>query len=149
MLIILIVILFPLTVSHSAGQNNKTLLGCKTVTRLRDTVKDKLWMPNCKSTWHSAVVSDEAGHVYVLVVNAQVLHAAHELTVADREVLREFGDPSEEKGAGQVQGSKKQSSHKCFYISEFCSAFTSSTLMEDWGMKNSSQRDLCCVIFSL
>lgn len=82
-------------------------------------------MPNCKSTWHSAVVSDEAGHVYVLVVNAQVLHAAHELTVADREVLREFGDPSEEKGAGQVQGSKKTKQPQmfshfrvllCFYI---------------------------------
>lgn len=65
-------------------------------------------MPTSRSkrTWQSAVVSDEAGHVYVLVVDTQVLHAAHELPVTNRKVLWEFGDPSEEQGAGQVQRSE-------------------------------------------
>lgn len=53
-------------------------------------------------TWQSAVVSDEAGHVYVLVVNTQVLHAAHELPVTNRKIFWKFGDSSEEQGAGQV-----------------------------------------------
>lgn len=56
---------------------------------------------NC--TWQSAVVSDEAGHVDVLAVDTQVLHAAHKLPVAYGEVLWEFGDSSEEQRAGQVQ----------------------------------------------
>lgn len=62
-------------------------------------------MPKSRSrrTWQCAVVSDEAGHVYVLVVNTQVLHAAHKLPVANGKVLWEFGDPSEEQGASQVQ----------------------------------------------
>lgn len=54
-------------------------------------------------TWQSAVISDEAGHVYVLVVDPQILHAAHELPVADGKVLWEFGDASEEQRACQVQ----------------------------------------------
>lgn len=56
-----------------------------------------------KRTWQRAVVSDKAGHVDVLVVDAQVLHAAHELPVADGKVLGEFWDPAKEQGAGQVQ----------------------------------------------
>lgn len=62
-------------------------------------------MPNGRSncTWQSAVVSDEAGHVDVLGVDTQVLHAAHELPIAYGEVLWEFGDSSEEQRAGQVQ----------------------------------------------
>lgn len=62
-------------------------------------------MPNSRSkcTWQSAVVSDEAGHVDVLVVDAQVLHTAHELPVSNGKVLWEFGDPSEEQGPCQVQ----------------------------------------------
>lgn len=54
-------------------------------------------------TWQSAVVGDEARHVYVLVVDTQVLHAAHKLAVAHREVLWEFGHPTEEQRSGQVQ----------------------------------------------
>lgn len=54
-------------------------------------------------TWQRAVVGDEAGHVHVLVVHAQVLHAAHKLPVADGEVLGELRNPSEEQGPGQVQ----------------------------------------------
>lgn len=62
-------------------------------------------MPNNRSkhTWQRAVVSDKAGHVYVLVVDAQVLHAAHKLPVANGKVLWEFWDPSKEQGASQVQ----------------------------------------------
>lgn len=60
-----------------------------------------------KATWQRAVVGNEAGHVDVLLVDAQVLHAAHKLTVADGEILREFGDSSEEQRPGQVQGSGK------------------------------------------
>lgn len=56
-------------------------------------------------TWQRAVVSDETGHVYVLVVNTQVLHAAHELPVLNRKIFWKFGDSSEEQGAGQVQRS--------------------------------------------
>ncbi len=104
-------------------------------------------MPNRRSkpTWQSAVVSDEAGHVYVLVVNTQVLHAAHELPVANRKVLGEFGDPSEEKGAGQVQRSENIKPMNisapgvllCLYIN---------TNGRGGRMKNSSQRWFCCVI---
>ena len=80
-----------------------------------------------KLTWQSAVVGDEAGHVYVLVVDTQVLHAAHKLTVANRKILREFRDPSEEQGAGQVQGSEKM---KQVYTPRVCySVFTTSTLI--------------------
>lgn len=73
-------------------------------------MRDKLRTPINRSirTWQGAVVSDEAGHVYVLVVDAQVLHAAHELTVANGKVLRELRDPSEEQGPGQVQRSEKK-----------------------------------------
>lgn len=56
-------------------------------------------------TGKSAVVGDEAGHVDVLVVDAQVLHAAHVLLAAHGEILRELRDPPEEQGAGQVQRS--------------------------------------------
>lgn len=66
-------------------------------------------------TWQSAVVSDEAGHVYVLVVDAQVLHASHELLVANGEVLREFGDSSEEQGAGEVQRSEKNKKNSLMF----------------------------------
>lgn len=58
-------------------------------------------------TWHGAVVSDEAGHVYGLVVNPQVLHAAHKLMVTNGEVFRKFRNSSEQQRAGQVQGSDK------------------------------------------
>lgn len=65
-------------------------------------------MPNNrpKHTGQSAVVGDEAGHVYVLVVDTQVLHAAHELSVTNRKVLWEFWDPSKEKWPSQVQRSE-------------------------------------------
>lgn len=97
---------FPLPVCS----NNQTLPDCKP-TGLRDKVKDKLWKPNVRSerTWKRSIVRDEAGHVYVLVVDAQVLHAAHELAVADGKVLWEFWDPSKKQGAGQVQGSENAS----------------------------------------
>lgn len=49
-----------------------------------------------KITWQSAVVGDEAGHVYVLVVDAQVFHAAYKLPAANRKVLRELGNAAEE-----------------------------------------------------
>lgn len=42
----------------------------------------------------------------MLIVNAQVLHAAHELPVANRKVFWEFRDSSEEQGPGQVQRSE-------------------------------------------
>lgn len=130
MLIIVIVIFLPLPVCF----NNKTLFHCNTVTGLRDEAKDNL----CRSepTWLSAVVSDEAGHVYVLVVDTQVLHAAHKLPVANRKVFWEFGDASEEQRAGQIQRSENTEPRV------FCSALTSSTLM-----KNSTQREFCSVIF--
>ena len=38
-------------------------------------------------TCGGAVVGDEAGHVDRFVVDAQVSHAAHEVSVPDREVL--------------------------------------------------------------
>lgn len=54
-------------------------------------------------TGHSSIVGDEAGHVDVLVVYPQVLHAAHKLTVANRKILWEFGDSSKEQGTSEVQ----------------------------------------------
>lgn len=54
-------------------------------------------------TWQSAIVSDEAGHVYVLVVDTQVLHAAHKLLITNRKIFWKFRDSSEEQGARQIQ----------------------------------------------
>lgn len=45
-------------------------------------------------TWQSSIVSDEAGHVYVLVVNTQVLHAAHKLLITNRKIFWKFRDSS-------------------------------------------------------
>lgn len=39
-------------------------------------------------TFRGAVVGDEAGHVNGLAVDPEVSHAAHEVSVSDREVLR-------------------------------------------------------------
>lgn len=39
-------------------------------------------------TFRGAVVGDEAGHVDGLAVDPEVSHAAHEVSVSDREVLR-------------------------------------------------------------
>lgn len=56
-------------------------------------------------TWQRAIVSNEAGHVNVLVVDTQVLHAAHKLPVANWKIFWKFRDSSEEQGPGQVQRS--------------------------------------------
>lgn len=42
----------------------------------------------CGTTFCGAVVGDEAGHVDGLAVDPEVSHAAHEVSVSDREVLR-------------------------------------------------------------
>lgn len=63
----------------------------------------------------------------MLAVHTQVLHAAHELPVANGEVLWEFGDASEEQRPGQVQRSegRRNNVHACL---GFCYSFASSTL---------------------
>lgn len=54
-------------------------------------------------TWQGAVVGDEAGHVHVLAVHSQVLHAAHKLPVPDGKVLWEFGNSAQQQRPSQVQ----------------------------------------------
>lgn len=98
-------------------------------------------------TWQSAVVSDEAGHVYVLLVDTQVLHAAHELPVANREVLREFGDASEEQGPGQVQRSETTEPVNVYAPVVLLGLYIINTNGGE-RMKNSSQREFFSVIFT-
>lgn len=43
-------------------------------------------------TFCGAVVSDVAGHVDGFAVDSEVSHAAHEVSVPDREGLRQVGD---------------------------------------------------------
>lgn len=56
----------------------------------------------------------------MLAVHTQVPHAAHELPVADGEVLREFGDTSEEQRPGQVQGSERRRNNVRLGLLLFC-----------------------------
>lgn len=56
----------------------------------------------------------------MLAVHTQVLHAAHELPVADGEVLREFGDASEEQRPGQVQRSERRRNNASLALLLFC-----------------------------
>lgn len=53
-------------------------------------------------TWQGAIVGDEAGHVDVAVVYAQVLHAAHKLPVLNGEILRQCGDTTQQQRTCQV-----------------------------------------------
>lgn len=50
-------------------------------------------------TWQSAVIGDETSHVDGLAVDGEVPHAANELPVVHREVLRQVWDTTKEERA--------------------------------------------------
>lgn len=62
---------------------------------------------NCENlrlrTFRGAVVSDEASHVDGFAVDGEVPHAAHKVTIPDREILRQVGNTAEQQGSSQVQ----------------------------------------------
>lgn len=57
----------------------------------------------CLRTFRGAVVSDEASHVDGFAVDGEVPHAAHKVTIPDREILRQVGNTAEQQGSSQVQ----------------------------------------------
>lgn len=100
--IIVSVIFFPVSVSFTRLLKQETQCDCKVANVLPDKLRHHLQQVKSRHTWQSAIVSDEAGHVNVLIVDTQALHAAHKLAVSNGKVLREFRDASEEQWASQV-----------------------------------------------
>lgn len=58
-------------------------------------------------TWQSAIIGNEASHVNGLAVDGEIPHAANELPVVHREILRQVRDTTKEERASQVQRSEE------------------------------------------